>query len=307
MLEGIFPPLPTPFQRDGALDLGLLRDLVSRLDPTGLAGYVALGSNGEAVHLDPHEADAVVRCVRESAAPGMRVIAGTGRPSTRATIEATRRAADAGAGAALVITPSYYKAATTADALRRHFEAVADASPIPIVLYNVPANTGFNCPVEIVASLAPHPNVVGIKDSAGDAAQLAALVAATRRPFEVLSGNFGTLLSGLEAGAVGGILAVANVMPEACVEILRLQREGRNEEAAALHARVLPVARAVTSRWGVPGLKAAMELRGVPCGVPRGPLLPLDASERRELQSVLEGAQARRAGISSPASSATEA
>jgi 4-hydroxy-2-oxoglutarate aldolase len=294
MLDGIFPPLPTPFREDGDLDLGLLRELVSRLNGACLAGYVALGSNGEAVHLDPDEAAAVVRCVRESATPGMRVIAGTGRPSTRATIEATRRAADAGAEAALVLTPSYYKAATTADALRRHFESVAAASPIPVVLYNVPANTGFNCPVEVVASLAPHPNIAGIKDSAGDAAQLAALAAMTRDApsFEVVSGNFGTLVSGLASGAVGGILAVANVMPEACVAIHALRRRGRLDEAATLHERVLPVARAVTSRWGVPGLKAAMELRGVPCGVPRGPLLPLDPVSREELEGMLRAAGA---------------
>lgn len=292
VLDGIVPPLPTPFLPDGGLDLGPLRDLVGHLNGAGLSGYLALGSNGEAVHLSSDEADSVIRTVKAAAGPGMRVLAGTGQPGTRATVEATRRAAGAGADAVLVVTPSYYRAAMADEALRRHFEAVAEASPVPVVLYNVPANTGLNLPVDVVAALSRHPNIAGIKDSAGDADQLAALVSKTRGAdrFEVVSGNFGTLLSGLDAGAVGGILAAANLIPEGCVEILRLARAGRRGEAATLHARLLPLARGVTSRWGVPGLKAALELLGTPCGSPRAPLLPLAAGPRTELSALLREA-----------------
>ncbi len=291
-LSGILPPLPTPFDADGNLDLGLLRALVEHLNGTGLSGYLALGSNGEAVHLTPAEAPAVVRAVREAAAPGMTVLAGTGQLSTAATLDATARAAAAGADAVLVFPPFYYRGLMTGDALRRHFETVASASPVPVVLYNVPVNTGLTLPVEVAAALSRHQNVLGIKDSAGDVGQLAELVRTTRggRPFDVLAGSFAATLPGLAIGASGAILAVANVAPRECVAILDLVRQGRPEEAREVHMRILPVARLVTSRFGVPGLKAALALLGHPAGLPRLPLLPLQEEHRPEVGSTLREA-----------------
>lgn len=293
-MEGIIPPLPTPFREDGGLDLGILSDLVAHLAGTPLAGFLALGSNGEAVHLDDDEAERVVATVR-AAAPGRWLLAGTGRPSTRATVEATRRAAGAGADAVLVVTPHFFRGAMSADALAAHFEAVADASPVPVLLYNVPANTGLDVDAATVARIARHPNVAGVKDSSGDIGKLAELVrlAPAGKRFDVFSGNYGSALPGYAVGTAGSILAAANVAPAECVAMRQAFLSGRLEEARALHLRLLPMARAVTSRFGVPGLKAALELLGRPAGSSRRPLLPLGAAAREELRVVLVDAGLR--------------
>jgi 4-hydroxy-2-oxoglutarate aldolase len=292
-MHGIIPPLPTPFRENGALELGLLSALVERLNGAGLSGYLALGSNGEAVHVDEDEAERVVRTVREAAAPGRLLLAGTGRLSTRATIEATKRAAGAGADAALVVTPFFFKGSMSADALVAHFDAVAEASPVPVLVYNVPANTGVNAPAATVARAAAHPNVAGVKDSSGDIGQLAELVrlAPAGRAFSVFSGNYGAALPGYAVGAAGAILAAANVAPAECVAIREAFLAGRLDEARALHLRILPVARAVTSQFGVPGLKAALEMLGSPAGAPRAPLLPLAPGPRGELRRILAEAR----------------
>ena len=300
MLKGILPPLPTPFKENGALDLDALRSNIEKLNATSLAGYVALGSNSEAVHVSPDEATQVFAIVRKAAASDKQVIGGTGQFSTHETIAMTKRAADAGCDTALIVTPFYYKNAMTADALRTHYHAIADQSPIPIMIYNVPANTGFNMASSIVAEIARHPNVIGIKDSAGDINQLAETVRLTRGKqvnketrFEVLSGNYSAFLPGLTFGIVGAILAVSNIAPNECVMIHDLFKQGRIGEAGELHLRLLPVARAVTVQFGVPGLKAAMDtLRvGYFGGWPRSPLLPLGASARVELEKILREAE----------------
>ena len=302
-MEGIIPPLPTPFREDGGLDLGLLSDFVAHLAGTPLAGFLALGSNGEAVHLDDDEAERVVATVRR-AAPGRWLLAGTGRLSTRATVDATKRAAGAGADAVLVVTPHFFRGAMSSDALAAHFEAVADASPVPVLLYNVPANTGLDVDAATVARIARHPNLAGVKDSSGDVGKLAELVrlAPAGKRFDVFSGNYGSALPGYAVGTTGSILAAANVAPEGCVAIRQAFLSGRLEEARALHLRLLPMARAVTSRFGVPGLKAALELLGRPAGSVRRPLLPLGPAAREELRSVLAeaGLLTTRAGTSTP-------
>lgn len=287
-MEGIIPPLPTPFREDGGLDLGLLSDLVAHLAAAPLAGFLALGSNGEAVHLDEDEAERVVSTVRASA-PGRFLLAGSGRLSTRATVEATKRAAGAGADGVLVVTPHFFRGAMSADALAAHFEAVADASPVPVLVYNVPANTGLDVDAATVARIARHPNVAGVKDSSGDVGKLAELVrlAPAGKRFDVFSGNYGAALPGYAVGTAGSILAAANVAPAECVAIRQAFLAGRLEEARALHLRLLPMARAVTSRFGVPGLKAALELLGRPAGSVRRPLLDLPSSAREELRGTL--------------------
>lgn len=292
-MDGIFPPLPTPFRENGGLDLGLLAAFVEGLNGTGLAGYLALGSNGEAVHVDDEESEQVVATVRRAAARGMTLLAGTGRLSTRATVEATRRAAGAGADAVLVVTPYFFKGSMTADPLVAHFEEVADASPVPVLVYNVPANTGVNLPPSTVARIAAHPNVAGVKDSSGDIGQLAEVVrlAPSGKPFAVFSGNYGAALPGYAVGAAGAILAAANVAPRECVAIREAFLAGRLEEARQLHLRLLPTARAVTSQFGVPGLKAALEMLGRPAGVPRRPLLSLVDEKRGEVRQILSGAR----------------
>lgn len=292
MFEGIFPPIPTPFDDDGTLALDRLAANIARWNETGLAGYVAMGSNGEAPHLSFDEAARLVAATRKAAAPAMRVIAGTGQLSTWATIEVSRRAAGAGADAVLVVTPFYYKGGMTPDALKHHFFAVADTSPAPVLIYNVPANTGFNIPVSIVPELAAHQNILGIKDSAGDINQLAELVRSTRgATFDVLSGNFGALLPAMTFGVKGAILAVANVAPRECVAMWEAARAGRWTEAGELHLRLLPIARAVTSQFGVPGLKAALNRIGYFGGLSREPLLPVSDSVRESIETMLREAQ----------------
>lgn len=297
MFEGIYPPIPTPFDDDGALAIDRLALNIEKWNAattgsSGLAGYVVMGSNGEAPHLSLDEAEQLIAATRQAARTDMKVIAGTGQLSTWATVEATRRAADAGADAVLIVMPYYYKKLMSADVLRRHYLSVADASPIPVLIYNVPANTGFNIPVSLVPELAAHEKIAGIKDSAGDINQLAEIVRLTQQmDFSVLSGNYGALLPGMTFGVRGAILAIANVAPKECVALFEAARAGRWDEAGDLHLRLLPAARAVTSEHGVPGLKVALDLLGYYGGVPRKPLLSVSDSVREEIARILRAAQ----------------
>jgi 4-hydroxy-2-oxoglutarate aldolase len=291
MFNGIFPPIPTPFDDRGELDLNGLRANIAHWNDTGLAGYVALGSNGEAPLLDADESIALVRAVREAMAPGMHLIAGAGRESTRDTITACHMVADAGAQAALLVTPWYYHRAMSGDALRSHFEAVADASPIPILLYNMPANTGVDTPVSTVAQLAGHPNLAGIKDSSGNIGQLPAILRTTPDDFAVMVGNTGAFLPGMLLGATGGILALANVAPRQTVALYQAARAGQLDKARALNDRLVPVGVAVTATYGIPGLKAALDMLGYAGGQPRAPLLPATPAAKDDIRRVLKTAE----------------
>lgn len=290
-VAGVLPPLPTPFGPGGSLAPGRIERDVARLAAAGVSGFVALGSNGEAVHLSGEEASTLFAAVRRAAPASLPVVAGAGRTSTWETIEWCRRAGDAGCSAVLVAPPSYYRGGMTPDVLRSHYEAVADASPLPLLLYNVPANA-VPVPVEVVSALAAHPNVAGVKDSSGDIGQLASLVGVKPRgkAFAVMAGNYGAFFPGLPLGIDGGILAVANVAPHECARILSLFGRGEIEAAAALHFQLFEVARLVTSRYGVPGLKAALDLLGAEGGEPRRPLLPLGDPGRAEISRALAAA-----------------
>ena len=289
-IEGVYPPIATPFDDRGRLSANALASNIHRWNDTGLSGCVVAGSNGESPLLTFDEVTRAVRVARQAASPDKLIIAGTGRQSTAATIVLTCAAADAGADAALVVTPFFYGAQMTGDALLRHFEMVADASPVPIIIYNVPKFTRLNIAPATVARLAGHDKIVGIKDSAGDIGQIIDLIRLCPADFCVLMGNGPAYLSGLEVGASGGILALANVAPRECVDIWRLVRAGRSEEALTIHQRLMPVGRAVTSGYGIPGLKAALDLLGYYGGDPRPPLLPADSATRAAMRRVLAGA-----------------
>jgi 4-hydroxy-2-oxoglutarate aldolase len=251
---------------------------------------VALGTNGEAPLLDGVEDLAMIRAVRDAKAPSMALIVGTGRESTLATQRACQAAAEVGADAVLVITPWYYKRAMTGPALQHHFQAVARSSPVPVLLYNMPANTGVNLPVPVVAELAEHPNIVGIKDSAGDIGQLGALIRSTPDDFAVMVGNTGAYLPGILLGAAGGILALANVAPHQTVALHQAARAGQLDEARALNDRLVPVGVAVTATYGISGLKAALDMLGYVGGQPRSPLLPLSSEAVADIRRILERA-----------------
>ena len=272
---GIFTPIVTPFDRHDAVDEVALARNVRRWMKTSLDGLVVLGSNGEAAQLDDHEADRVVELVRIDTPRERPLIVGTGRESTRGTIAATRRAAKQGADAALVRTPGFFKSQMTAPVLERHYLEVADAATIPILLYNVTMFTGVTLPVESVARLAEHPNIVGMKESGSDIGQIADIVAQTPATFTLLAGSATTLFPALCAGCDGAVLALAALVPDACARLRALVADGHLDEARALQQRLTPLARSVGTTWGVPGLKAAMDLVGFTGGQPRPPLRPL--------------------------------
>lgn len=271
---GIFTPIVTPFHSDDTLDEGALQRNVLRWMQTPLTGLVVLGSNGEAPQLEDAEADRVVDIVRQNMPADRPLIAGTGRESTKATIAATARAAAAGVDAVLVRTPSFFKAQMTADIFVRHYTEVADASPVPVLLYNVSMFTGVNLQPDAVERLAAHPNIVGMKESGSDIGLIAEFIARTPDDFTVLAGSATTMFLAFAAGCDGAILALASLLPDECIELQRLVRENRLEEARALQQRLLPLARSVGSTYGVAGLKAALDLIGYNGGVPRPPLRP---------------------------------
>jgi 4-hydroxy-2-oxoglutarate aldolase len=271
---GVFTPIVTPFTRDDEVDAGALRRNVTRWMMTPLTGLVVLGSNGEAPQLDDVEADRVIDIVRAEVPAGRPLIAGTGRESTRAAIAATRRAARAGVDAVLVRTPSFFKAQMTSDLLVRHYTDVADASPVPVLLYNVTMFTGVNLQADAVERLSAHPNIVGIKESGSDIGQIAEYVSRTPDDFTVLAGSATTLCHALCAGCDGAIVALAMLLPDECVRLRELVASRRLDEALALQRRLLPVARTVGTAHGVAALKAALDLKGYEGGLPRPPLRP---------------------------------
>jgi 4-hydroxy-2-oxoglutarate aldolase len=290
-LRGIVPPLVTPFEAGGGLDVAAFERNLEAYASADLAGYLVLGSNGEAASLTEEEKVSLVAATRRRA-NGRLVLAGTGLEATSATIALTRKAADAGADAVLVLTPFYYKPQMTADALRRHFEAVADASPVPVYLYSVPVFTGLPFPPALAAAMAAHPNVRGMKESSGDLGLLGRIVGSVPPSFEVACGSAPVLYPALCLGASAGILAVACCAPEAAAAVFRAFEAGDHERARRLQRALTPLATAVTSTYGVPGLKLAMDVAGLRGGAPRLPLLPAPGSARAELQGLLAEARA---------------
>lgn len=272
-LHGIWAPLVTPFTPDEGVDLEALAFNVQLYGQTPLQGYVALGTTGEFAHLSDEERGRVIETVvRAARADDRPVIAGVGGHATRVAVEQARRAADAGAAALLVWPPFYYKAKMDGDVLSDYFTAVADASPVPVILYHIPQNTGVNLSPAVVGELAAHPNIVGIKDSTGQPAQTIAFLREGGPGFRVLVGSTTALLAGLAAGAAGGILATANIAPYECCEVYDHARAGRWAEAAEVYRRVAAVDE-VVARMGLGALKAVLEMLGYRGGHPRRPLV----------------------------------
>ena len=270
-LTGVMPPITTPFQ-EGKLALDKLKKNFQKWNKTGLSGYLVLGSNGEAVYLNESEKIKVVEVSRESIPSSKIMLVGTGMESTQETIRFTNQMAKMGADCALVVTPSYFKGSMKPQILYDHFIAVAESSRIGILIYNVPQFTGINLEPELVAKLSEHPNIIGIKDSSGNIGQLSEIIHLSKKEFSVLVGSAPVFFPALCVGAAGGILAVANVVPQKCVRIQNLFRENKLDEARALQARLTPVAKGVTTKYGIGGLKMAMDLAGYFGGDPRAPL-----------------------------------
>jgi len=286
-LSGVYPALTTPFAADGSVSLTDLKYNIERYNSTGLAGYTVLGSTGESVLLSQAEMDGVLATVKEAAGQGKRLIAGTGAESTAETIERTKRAAEFGYHLALVKTPHYYKPAYKPDVLIAHYRRVADASPIPVLLYSVPIFTAITLEAPEVAVLSEHPNIVGIKESSGHVMRVAEMVAETSSDFQVLTGSAPTLLAGLTVGAKGAILALASGLPEKCVELFELARAGHIEKARTLQTALLKMSKVVASEHAIAGVKFVMDQRGYRGGIPRLPLVPISqAYQQRILESL---------------------
>jgi 4-hydroxy-2-oxoglutarate aldolase len=295
-LSGVYAALTTPFAADGSVALTELKHNIQRYDATGLAGYAVQGSTGESVLLSRAEWDSVLVAAKEAASPKKKLLAGTGVESTEETISRTKRAAELGYHAALVKTPYYYKPMYKPEVFIAHYRRVADASPIPVLLYSVPQFTGISLEAPEVAVLAEHPNIIGIKESSGHVQRVGEMVAATPASFQILTGGAGVLLPSLVVGAKGAILALASALPEKCVELYELTRRGQIETARELQKNLLRASKLIVSELGIPGVKFVMDQRGYYGGEPRLPLLPVtDAAKRRvlELLATFEPAAAR--------------
>jgi 4-hydroxy-2-oxoglutarate aldolase len=284
----VFAPVPTPFDGEDHVDPARMRGAFSRWLKSPLTGFVVLGSNGEAALLDEGESDLVVATARELVPRGRPLIVGTGRESTQAAVRAARRAADLGADAVLVRTPGFFKSQMTSAVFVRHYTEVADASPVPVLLYNFTAVTGVTLQPDAVAKLAAHPNIAGMKESGGDIAQIAELIAVSSgQAFSVLAGSASTFHAALGAGVSGGILALSCVLPDACVRLFDLMAQQRHEEARALQRQLAPLARLLGALYGVAGLKAALPLVGIDTGIPRPPLVPVPEAGLDALRQAL--------------------
>ena len=284
--SGIFPPIVTPFQKE-EVAYHYLTENMEKLNGSGIKGVVVLGSNGENVFLSEAEKIEVVKTVIKSASKDMVIIVGSGCESARETIYLTNKLAELGAQAALVVTPFYYGGKMNDEALIKYYTTVADNTEIPVLLYNVPKFTGVNLSTEVLSILAEHSNIAGIKDSSGNINQLGQYLNRVDNGFNILVGTAGALLGALTLGCKGGILALANIAPEKCVEIYNLVQERKIREARELQLRMIPVNHATTVVYGISGLKYAMDLLGYKGGETRLPLLPLKEEEKDKIRNIL--------------------
>lgn len=285
-LSGVLPPITTPFEH-GKLALDKLKMNFEKWNKTDLSGYLVLGSNGEAVYLNEKEKIKILEISRESIPTSKIMLVGTGTESTQETIRFTNQTAKIGGDCALVVTPSYFKGSMKPQILYDHFIAVAESSKIGILIYNVPQFTGINLDPEIVAKLSEHSNILGIKDSSGNIGQLSEIINLSKKGFAVFVGSAPVFFPALCVGAVGGILAVTNAVPQECVQIQNLFSKGKMNEARALQSQLTPLAKAVTTKYGIGGLKMAMDLAGYFGGNPRLPLKKPGKEVEEELKRLL--------------------
>ena len=288
--RGIFVPIATPFNNNGAIDWDALAANLEFYNQTKLAGIVVLGSNGEFALLSHQEKVELISFVRRNLVSSKRLIAGTGCESTSETITLGKEAAVAGADAALVVTPWYYKGSYNDVVLEKHFIAIADDSPIPVMLYNMPRNTSLNMSAGLVAKLAKHDHIIGVKDSSGDIVQITNIINNTADDFSVFAGSGSFLMATTLAGGCGGTLAIANIMPDICVDLFEAAASGNIALARELQKLIMAPNNAVTSGMGIAGLKKALDLIGLKGGDPRSPLQPVSVAQSQDLVKILKQA-----------------
>lgn len=290
-LGGILAPIATIFDSNDELDLGAYQRNIEWYCGTPLDGIVIMGSNGEFASLDTDEKLRLIEAGASAVNGRKLVLAGTGVESTRGTINMTKQAASMGVDYALVVTPYYYRPRYDHTAFVKHYQAVAEASPIPIIVYVMTAYTGVDLSSAIVAELSRHPNIVGVKDSAGNAVKFAEMVANSEEGFAVLAGSANFLYPALCLGAAGGILALADIAPRECSEVRDLFNAGDHERARSAQFNLLAPNAAVTTQFGIAGLKSAMEMVGLETSAPRPPMLPSTDVERSRIREILERAE----------------
>ncbi|HEX4229802.1 MAG TPA: dihydrodipicolinate synthase family protein [Bryobacteraceae bacterium] len=289
-LQGIFPALTTPFDHEGNVYKAKVFHNVAKMNEIGLSGYTVGGSTGETALLSMTERIQLLEWVREAAADGKTLIAGVGAESVRETVAMANRAAEIGYHGALALSPHYYRNQMHCPETQALFyRAVADKSNIPVMVYNIPQVTGYDIPVETLAELSHHPNIVGMKDSSGNLEKLTATCRAVRPGFQVVCGSGNIFWDGFATGASGAILAIADAIPYACVTVWEAFRTRQQEAGADWHARILTPSKLIAARYGIPGLKHAMDLNGYYGGPPRLPLTPISPEAKLELQQAFDG------------------
>jgi 4-hydroxy-2-oxoglutarate aldolase len=289
-LQGIYPPITTPFDHNGDIYKIKLTHNVETWNRTGLAGYVVCGSTGESVMLTPEEKYLCWEIVAKAAAPDKLLIAGTGVESVRETVDLTNRAAEMGYKAAMVRTPHYYKSLLNkTEAQVLYFRSVADRTKIPLMIYNWPQATGVDISPEAVATLSEHPNIIAIKESSGSMEKVIQMLREVKPGFQVLVGSAPTLAPSFHVGAVGAVLAFANAAPYACITIWEAHRSRELDAAKDWQNRIIKAAQVVTTKYGVPGLKHAMDVMGYYGGPPRLPLTVPTPEAKREIEQAFDG------------------
>ncbi len=287
MFHGIYTPIITPFNEREEIDYAKLQHNLDKWGQSDLDGIVVLGSNGEFPYLSEQEKFDVVSFVVKNFNKDKKIIVGTYCESTRETIAFSKKVGELGVAAVLVLPPNYYKGGMKEEVLYKHFIDVADEVPVPVMLYNMPGNTGINLSAGLVARLSKHPNIVGIKDTGGNIVQISEIVRDTADDFAVFAGNTGYLMPALAVGARGATLALANIMPQECCKLVSLMKEGKFEEAKALQLQLIKINALVTTGFGVSGLKAAADMLGYQGGLPRRPLRPASDEVKAAIKAEL--------------------
>ena len=286
-VTGVYPPIPTPFDDKGEVAYDKLSGNIERWCNTPLNGLLVLGSNGEFTYLNEQEKIEVFKTARKAIPRDKLFIAGTWCDSTKSTLELTEQAAKCGADAAMILTPIYYRSKMDGRSLVLHYTELAERSPLPVLLYNMPANTGIDLDAQTIIELAQHPNIIGIKDSSGNMAKLGDVVMHAPPDFHFLAGSAGFLYPAMVLGACGGIMALANIAPELCCRLYQYGRDSLHEKARELQLRLIRANTAVTAQFGVPALKKALDWVGYHGGLPRSPLRPINEKQEDSLKKIL--------------------
>jgi 4-hydroxy-tetrahydrodipicolinate synthase len=284
MIKGVLPALITPFTKDNEFDEEGLRQNIEFLIEGGVSGIVPCGTTGESATLSMSEHEHVIETAIEcSTVP---VVAGTGSNNTIEALELTKSAEDAGADAALLITPYYNK--PNDRGMIAHFRAISHAVDLPIILYNVPSRTGINLKAEVVAELSQESNIIGIKEASGNLEQVTRIIELTQdENFVIFSGDDALTLPIMAIGGVGVISVVANVAPSLVVSMVKAFQKGEMKEARDLHIELAPLIRAVFLETNPIPIKKAVELIGLPAGALRLPLAPISTDNEKKLRTAL--------------------